>query len=183
MNIVVTTPMNEFINAAQEAADVIEWGGGFYYRRLGNRPANLNIGDKVFYVERGFIRGFAMVNHFLTVGPKDSFCDTSVLGEDRYIPGIFYVVMDATTWTWIEPIEMKGFQGWQYFSKDFKEVGNWLDPMPGLVSCKWLDGSKYSLCGKGPRRYKGSHPLARSFPQCADCLRTFEMLGLAEAVS
>jgi hypothetical protein len=59
-DIVVTTPRSEMANAAREAQICIERGGGFYFRQIRNLPRGLVVGSKVFYVEDGFVRGFAV---------------------------------------------------------------------------------------------------------------------------
>jgi len=41
MDIIVTTPKSQMANAAQEAADCIENGGGEYFRRADRPPGTL----------------------------------------------------------------------------------------------------------------------------------------------
>lgn len=129
-DIIVTTPISQMETAAQEARDVIEAGGGFYFRNLSMRvPKELEVGDRCFYVENGFIRGYCTVSH-ITDEPQ-MVCETS--GRE-FGPGL-YVFMDATTWAWIKPIYQKGFQGWRYSclrEKDIVVLGGWLDPRPEL---------------------------------------------------
>ena len=60
-DIIVTTPKSEMDNAAKEAADCIRSGGGYYFRRLPTLPKEFGLGSKVFYVENGYIRGYAIV--------------------------------------------------------------------------------------------------------------------------
>ena len=127
-DIIVTTPRNQRATAEQEAKDCIAQGGGFYFRNLGTRtPKYLEIGDRCFYVENGAIRGFCLVKAITT--EPEMICDTS--GRE-FGPGV-YVFMDATTWFWVVPIPMVGFQGWRYSRLDLAEVyviGNWLYPRP-----------------------------------------------------
>lgn len=126
MDIIVTTPKSEMLNAQQEAKDCIKAGGGVYFRRLSSRPIKLEIGDRVFYVEDGYVRGFAEVSE-IELFHSGAICETT---HQTYPPG-WYVMMDAVTWKWIEPIKMKGFQGYRYcnFPK-IEIVGGWLDPKP-----------------------------------------------------
>lgn len=129
-DIVVTTPKGRMAEAAQEAEDVKGWGGGWYVRRIGGgQHPDVGPGDRVFYVEDGFIRGYAIVAEagFMRA---DQVCETT---GRRYCPG-FYVVMDAKTWTWIRPIPMRGFMGWRYAVEapewPVEILGGWLDPRP-----------------------------------------------------
>jgi hypothetical protein len=127
MDIIVTTPKSASADAAQEAENVKKSGGGSYYRRLGTLPKDLQSGDKVFYVEDGFVRGYAVVHSVL----KDTAftCSTT----NKTWPRGNYVVMPAVSWKWINPIEMRGFQSWRYAKfkpGDITVVGNWLDPKP-----------------------------------------------------
>ena len=128
MNIIVTTPKKEIENAAKEAGFVIKNKGGFYFRRLATNPTKLEVGDKVFYVEDGYIRGFALV---FNIEYKDcEICDVT----DRIYDAGWYVEMNAATWKWINPIPMKGFQGWRYFNSAFEIIGGWLDKKPLVKS-------------------------------------------------
>ena len=140
MDIIVTTPKSQMANAAQEAADCIAANGGEYFRRFApSGVPRIHPGERVWYVEDGFIRGFCMV-----VGVKlasEMKCATT----GREWPAGHYVIMDATRWYWIKPIPMKGFQGFRYvrFSKcgtypdfgfgpqDITFMGGWRDPRPG----------------------------------------------------
>jgi len=127
MDIVVTTPKSASSDAAQEAENVKKAGGGSYYRRIGTIPKDLQAGDKVFYVEDGFVRGYAVVQCVLI----DTRFICSTTGK-RWPQGN-YLVMSAVSWRWIKPIEMKGFQGWRYSKfkpEDIAVVGNWLDSKP-----------------------------------------------------
>jgi hypothetical protein len=125
MDIIVTTPKSQRQKARQEAADIKKAGEGYYFRFLGQyKPKNADIGDKVFYIDDGFVRGFATITN-LTESDGET-CMTS--GE--VWPAGWYAIMDATTWTWITPIAMKGFQGWRYFSAPYLPSGDWLSPTP-----------------------------------------------------
>jgi len=127
MDIIVTTPKSQMATAAQEAENVKASGGGIYFRCLGrHRPEDLGEGDRIFYVEDGFIRGFATVMQ-VTDAPG-MICSTT----DRQFPAGWYVFSDAETWQWIKPIAMRGFQGWRYFEapETIEVVGGWLDERP-----------------------------------------------------
>lgn len=141
MDICVTTPKSEMQNAAKEAEDALRCGGHTqYFRRFATYAGpKVEKGDRVFYVEDGFIRGFAIVDR--VTGEEDAWtCDTT---GKNYGPGV-YVWMRADSWTWIQPIPYIGFQGFRYVKKDGKEilalslpgavkiVGGWMDPKPKL---------------------------------------------------
>ena len=125
MDIIVTTPKFATKTAAKEAEKMIAAGGGFYFRRF-DRSAKVDVGDRVYYVEDGFIRGFAEVSSAVYL-KEHKICSTTGI---TYPPG-FYVFMDATTWKWMKPIPKKGFQGYRYaFDLNADIVGGWLDPKP-----------------------------------------------------
>jgi hypothetical protein len=128
-NILVTTPKTESKRAEQEAQNCLNNGGGEYFRRFGGRsfPKRLGIGDRIYYAQDGYIRGFALVSRFEI--SSGEICDTS---GQQYGSG-HYVFCDATTWRWVEPARMKGFQGYRYtdeFVDKLKVIGEWTDPMP-----------------------------------------------------
>lgn len=131
-DIVVTTPKTQMEAAAreaQEAREVIDAGGEcWYFRNLRTRPKHFLEGGRVFYVENGWVRGFAKC-FALTEHPKGRRDETT--GE-KYGPGV-YANMDAQSWRWIEPLPMRGFQGWRYWREPEERVaviGNWRDPKP-----------------------------------------------------
>jgi hypothetical protein len=133
-DIIVTTPLSEMKNAAKEAAWALrnEQGNPRYFRRFPvTRVPKVEPGDKVFYVEDGYIRGFCTIIYI-----KENKTEVTglVIGK-IFQPGIF-VVMDAKSWTWIKPIPMKGFQGYRYTTVDFKyeEAGKWKVPRPKVTA-------------------------------------------------
>lgn len=150
MDIIVTTPKSQMAAAAQEAADCIRNGGGEYFRRFHSTayPRDLHVGDRVYYVEDGYIRGFAVVNRMLH-SPQGRTCDTT----GRVWAQGYFVFMDAASWQWITPIPMLGFQGFRYANYDpderqvieiypiggwrrfapVKVVGGWKDPRPEVA--------------------------------------------------
>lgn len=126
MDILVTTPKTEVINSQREANELIQAGGGEYFRRLNTRPKNLKPGDKIFYTENGFVRGYAVVKEIRTDQMQ---CSTT---GKHFAAGI-YLIMDANSWKWIKPIAYPGFQGWRYFDAQIAKpevIGGWLDPKP-----------------------------------------------------
>jgi hypothetical protein len=131
MDIIVTTPKTEMQNSASEAEFCKKQGGGFYHRSFSKLP-KIREGEKVFYVEDGFIRGFAEV--FWTQKASEG-VDFICQVTKRKFSGGGIVTMNAVSWKWIEPIPYKGFQGFRY-AKDlnYKIVGDWLAPRPALIN-------------------------------------------------
>ena len=123
-DIIVTTPKTEMKTAAQEAVDIQQAGGGQYFRAFQGRRPDINPGERVYYTEDGFLRGYATVT---SVEHAEKICETT----GRFWRGLI-VTMDATSWTWIKPTPFPGFRGYQYarFAKEPEAVGNWLDPKP-----------------------------------------------------
>lgn len=152
MDIIVTTPKTEIANARKEAQDCISNGGGYYFRRLHSRP-DIKSGERIFYVEDGFIRGFALCERLIDSSTKEGRDQLIEMGLEiipecettgRQFGHGLYAFMPADSWTWISPIPMKGFQGWRYarpsrfnsyltvngLNYELKTVGNWLSPKP-----------------------------------------------------
>ena len=134
-DIIVTTPKNQMANAAREAADCIAAGGGEYFRRFPwSYYPRIRPGERVYYVEDGYVRGYAVVSRVLH-SPTGQTCDTT----GRRWPAGFYVFMDAATWRWIRPIPMHGFQGFRYAAhtlmacEQVVDVGGWLDRRPEVT--------------------------------------------------
>jgi hypothetical protein len=115
-DIIVTTPKGEIANAAREAREA---------RRFKKSvPRELAPGSRIFYVEDGYVRGFATVERVET---SSRLCTTTgrEWGEGTY------AFMRADSWQWIRPLKMTGFQGYRYDAPPGVEiVGGWLDPKP-----------------------------------------------------
>lgn len=146
MDIIVTTPKSQMRAAAREAADCLAAGGGEYFRRFPMTcyPVSSRPGDRVYYVEDGFVRGFAVLDRRLLKSDLVR-CDTT--GRD-WAPGV-YLFMRADSWRWVCPIPMRGFQGFRYiqatrlrdsgqveealFADGWRKVeilGDWRQPRP-----------------------------------------------------
>lgn len=128
MDIIVTTPKSQMATAALEAKNCQESGGGQYFRKLSTAPKNFGPGDKIWYVENGYVRGYCLAKKVVKPSPKIVLvCDTT--GEE-WTDGVF-IFMEANTWNWVQPIKMKGFQGYRYFNPvKYSVAGNWMDPRP-----------------------------------------------------
>lgn len=128
MDIIVTTPKSQMSNAAQEAADCIANGGGYYFRRFNLPGPDVKKGDNVFYVEDGYVRGFCVVDR-VQHNQGMQRCETT---GQMWGPGL-YVFMRADSWRWIEPLPMRGFQGFRYANfriTAVQVVGGWKSPRP-----------------------------------------------------
>jgi hypothetical protein len=126
-DIVVTTPKSEMKNAQEEAKIGKEKGGNWYFRRFAKRPKRLQEGNRVFYVEDGYIRGFGIVK-IISEDDQGFRCDAT----DREWPPGWYVHMETKTWKWIRPVPMEGFRGFQYLQagRTFMVVGGWKSDRP-----------------------------------------------------
>lgn len=134
-DIIVTTFKHEMQNAALETADAIAAHARGerteYFRRLGtnSRPIGVLHGDRIFYVEDGYVRGYALIDRVAGIFGRKRVRLTT----NEIYPSGFYVFMKADTWKWIQPIPMRGFQGWRYSRLNEERiviVGGWLDPRP-----------------------------------------------------
>ena len=135
-DIVVTTPNTARERAAREGKEAracVEAGGeAWYVRDLGpDRPRRLGEGDRVYYVEGRFVRGFA------TVAAVTQDPETTCGATGREFGPSWYAVMDARSWRWVEPVYVgAGFQGWRYadgfldVAGGVEVVGGWRDPRP-----------------------------------------------------
>jgi hypothetical protein len=127
MDIVVTTPKSEMKTAAGEAAACIAAGGGYYLRRLASMPKQLRQGDKVWYVENGYLRGYCIAAEMVE---NPALVDEAT---GNLFPAGLYIVMPGESWTRIKPIRFAGFQGWRYFKESehkIEVVGDWQAPRP-----------------------------------------------------
>jgi hypothetical protein len=129
MDIIVTTPKSEIKNAAREAQDALAGKVEYYFRAFSTLPSYLYKNDKVYYVENGFITGFALVDSIEPNGIGNRCLTTGKEWNSHRVN------MRCDSWKWIKPIPMKGFQGFRYiagqvWSDQIKIVGSWIDPRP-----------------------------------------------------
>lgn len=126
MDIIVTTPKGEMKRAAEEAANCQKENGGYYFRRFRSRPLMIEPGDKVWYVEDGYLRGYCIVSNVKHLIKLQ--CDTT----GKLWPQGFYIFMDSTTWQWIRPIGYKGFQGYRRADGigQYEVIGDWRATKP-----------------------------------------------------
>lgn len=128
MDIIVTTPKKESANAVLEAADALAGKVHYYFREFAKKPKDLNLGDKIFYVDKDLITGYAIAER-ISVDPVTVWCETSNRAYSKY-----QVYMRCDSWHWITPIPMKGFRSFRYIKNinemNIKVVGTWKDPKP-----------------------------------------------------
>ena len=132
MDMIVTTPKTRMAEAAKEAADAIADSGLSHYCLrfpLKHQP-QLAANDRIYYVEDGYVRGFAVVHWLGWQSEEEHSGDSGTPCR----PG-FSVYMKTNSWQWITPIPMKGFRGFRYargyfLREQVQVIGNWRDPKP-----------------------------------------------------
>jgi hypothetical protein len=142
-DIMVTTPFSLMAEAAQEAADCLAAGGGEYFRRF-PKAISVKPGSRVYYVEDGYIRGFAVVHH--AEWNNGETCNTTGRLWNRG----FFIFMAAQTWKWVRPLPCKGFQLFKYVKEGFEPViiGDWQMPRPEThIALKMPAIKEPMLCG------------------------------------
>lgn len=111
MNIVVTVPKSEQSNVKKEEqyADksIKEGSNVAQYWQLSKKPKALQAGDKVYFVENGYIRYY----HTFFKYTENAKCDVT----NRVWNGI-NLVLDYPPVKLDKPIFMKGFQGFRYLN-------------------------------------------------------------------
>ena len=128
-NIIVTTPYRDSNTAIKEAEHALANPGTYYFRTLNRPPRDLAPGDKVYYVERGYIRGYAIVEAIVR---RELTCQ--VTGRD--VNG-WQIMMPADSWQWIFPVRKRGFRHWQYYDYEHPSIGDWRQPRPGVTPLTW----------------------------------------------
>lgn len=141
MDIIVMIPTSKTAEAAliSRQRGAIAAGGGSAVADFRRFPANcaltVTCGERVYYIEDDYIRGFALISR-VVLSQRGYGCQATGCWSP---PGI-YLFMDATTWRWIRPIPMMGFQGFRYahecFERDDIEpdeieiIGSWPEVCP-----------------------------------------------------
>lgn len=108
MDIIVTIPKKMLAQVEEEErqAEAARLRGEeiYYFWKLGQVPKHLNIGNRCYFVWDGAMRAY----HKVVGLAKDMTCQTT----GTFYPGLS-VVLDPVIHE-IEPIPMKGFQGYRY---------------------------------------------------------------------
>lgn len=108
MDIIVTTPKSEIDNSKLEGS-IVEQEEGYWFRTFRFRP-KVEIGDKIFFVESGQIKGHGII---LRVSPT---CTEKCDVTGRVWKGDW--VVKYNDWHWLtKPIPFKSFQGIRYLDR------------------------------------------------------------------
>lgn len=108
MDIVVTVPKREMANISKEDAFVQKNKGAVQFWSMARRPTKLEVGDRVYFVENGFVRYYHEVIGFA----KDQKCQVT----GRVWKGCSVMLRCPET-KLTKPIPMKGFQGFRYINR------------------------------------------------------------------
>lgn len=134
MDVVVTIPAAQHEHWERFRKVFLDWirsgHDGYYFWQFHGKPKSLGVGDRIYYTHCGFVVGFNIVADLA----EETEGITSWPDGHHFPPG-WYATMLVDTWRWIEPITMRGFQGFRYFRRDRRDVviiGSWLDPMPEI---------------------------------------------------
>jgi len=107
MDILVTTPKSAHQLASEEAKFVEENPDAYWFRTLRGKP-NVQIGDKVYYIDNGEIRGYGIV---FDIESGEMECEAT----GRLYNGTH---LKQRKWVWLKkPIPFKGFQGFRYVNR------------------------------------------------------------------
>ena len=108
MDILVTTPKSE-IETSRKEGEIVEQEGGYWFRTFRFRP-RVEIGDNIYFVEDGMIRGYGII--FEISQTEEEECETT----GRVWKGDW--VVKYNSWHWLNnPIQWKGFQGIRYVNR------------------------------------------------------------------
>jgi len=112
MDILVTTPKSQIGNAKKEGRWA-EKNGGHWFRVFKFKP-DVDLDDRIYFVENGYIRGFGVILHAPHQSADGETCE--VTGKSWGKEG--YWVVEYSNWHWLDdPIAFKGFQGIRYVSR------------------------------------------------------------------
>ena len=102
----------------------------FWFKHCGRgKPKWHVVGDRVFFLYGGFIRGFGRTHSVRRLGRVVS------LDGRRFGAG-WYLKIFPDSWRWITPLPMRGFQGFRYSKlreDEIEVVGGYLDAQPAEV--------------------------------------------------
>lgn len=107
MDILVTTPKSEIETSCLEGEQV-EVDGGYWFRTFRFKP-KVDVGDKIFFVEAGLIKGYGIIFEICANTEGGMECETT----GRVWKGDWIIKYDD--WHWLkDPVIFKGFQGIRY---------------------------------------------------------------------
>lgn len=107
MDILVTTPKSKSKLAEQEGKFVEQNPDGYWFRTIRGKP-DVEIGDRVYYVDQGQIRGYGIV---FEIEHGELECElTGKIYEGTHLK--------QREWIWLKnPIPFRGFQGFRYIER------------------------------------------------------------------
>ena len=108
MDMLVTTPQSE-IDTSRKEGEIVEQEGGYWFRTFRFRP-KVEVGEKIFFVETGLIKGYGIV-----------FEVSQTKGEECELTGRIWNgnwVVKYNNWQWLKTlVPFKGFQGIRYIER------------------------------------------------------------------
>ncbi len=136
MDIITTTPKGENENSAAEAKFVNEHGS-HYFRTFPRRPKLLKEGDKIYFVENGYVTGYGEIFEIVQLDHYN-IENVMCLTTGRLWGQRGYWLIKYDNWTWLErKIPYKGFMGFRYIhripylSVRLRNKTTRLGPVPG----------------------------------------------------
>ena len=112
MNILVTTPKSKHKLAEEEAKFVEKNPDAYWFRTIRGKP-NVQIGDKVYYVDNGEIRGYGIV---FDIESGEMECEAT----GRIYHGTH---LKQRKWVWLKTtIPFRGFQGFRYVKDELQKL-------------------------------------------------------------
>lgn len=108
MDILVTTPKGE-ISTSKKEGEIVEQEGGYWFRVFRFRPM-VEVGDRIFFVEKGLIKGYGII--FEVCKTKGEKCGvTGRVWKGKWVVRYY-------KWQWLKsPIPFRGFQGIRYLDR------------------------------------------------------------------
>lgn len=130
MDIIVNTYKTDIPKVSREARDARNGLIEFYEKKLTVFPNKLKKGDKVFYVEVGFITGYILVEKLMNENKTEE-----ITGDENY-KGNCVLFTKCDTWQWTTPIKITAFQQFRYCTLKerihYHVLGDWLTPRPDV---------------------------------------------------
>lgn len=111
MNILLTTPIIKK-NIAKIEAENVKKNGGYFFRTFHFQP-KCSIGDKIYFVDDGLIKGYGIIFEISQI--KDHIkCSTTGIKYGKV--GDWVIKYD--NWHWLPiPVQWKGFMGIRYIER------------------------------------------------------------------
>ena len=112
MDIIITCPDTQG-EGIEKLCEFYKNESGILYFRVPTVPKNCFVGDKCYIVSKGMVIGYHLMCGMGYVDQEEA----SQLSHGNWNEGN-YIMRNADTWTELDSkIDMKGFQGFRYYSK------------------------------------------------------------------